>query len=197
VTVACVAGVGLLSTACGASKMPPVGYTPGAGDTAIGSLAPDSGAPAEATGLAVLGDFHSQMTRVTTGRIPSRGHAGGRWTAEVYADTPASAALLRAEGGASVVPAGTKFTEEHFERGDAGAGPIFLMEKRPPGFDPRNGDWRYAAVSSRGELVNDGPIESCAACHSDAPGDHLFRVSAVDGGALQEAGVFRSRPSER
>ncbi len=149
---------------------------------AIGSsTAPVGGATVSADGGVVSGpplsplpsDFRTSMTHVTAARFLSKGHAGGRWDAEVYAD-PAGAEALHAEKWP--VAAGTRFVEEHFERSDGGAGPLMMMEKRPPGFDPAHGDWRYVAVGTRGEVVKDGAIESCAGCHGEAPGDHVFRV---------------------
>jgi hypothetical protein len=114
------------------------------------------------------------MTHVSGARFLSKGHAGGRWDADVYAND-AGAAALGVERGE--VPAGARFVEEHFERSDGGAaGPIMMMEKRAPGFDPGGGDWRYVTVGARGDVVKDGVVESCAGCHGEAPGDHVFRV---------------------
>jgi hypothetical protein len=121
----------------------------------------------------VPSDFRTAMTKVNGARFLSRGHAGGRWDVDVYADDAGTSALATELGP---VPAGARFVEEHFERADGGAGPIMMMEKRPAGFDAAHGDWRYVAVSSRGEVVADGPVASCAACHGDAPHDHLFRA---------------------
>jgi hypothetical protein len=49
--------------------------------------------------------------------------------------TSSALATLRLDRGAA--PVGTRFIEEHFERGDAGAGPLFMMEKRAAGFSAR------------------------------------------------------------
>jgi hypothetical protein len=120
-------------------------------------------------------DFRT-WARVNEGsRFVSLGHAGGRWEADVYADANGASALSRAAAGHA--PAGSRFVEEHYERGDAGAGPIFMMEKRPPGFDPAHGDWRYVAVGAGGDVAGDGAIPGCVACHDEAPGDHLFRAA--------------------
>jgi len=124
----------------------------------------------------VPADFRTSMTHLSAARFLSRGHAGGRWDAEVYAD-PAGADALRGEHWP--VPVGARFVEEHFERSDAGAGPVMMMEKRPPGYDAARGDWRYVAVTARGEVVKDGILESCAGCHGEAPGDHVFRMGGA------------------
>ena len=121
----------------------------------------------------VPADFRTSMTRLTAGRVLSKGHAGGRWDVEVFADPAGAEALLRERWP---VPVGARFVEEHFERNDAGAGPIMMMEKRAAGFDPARGDWRYVAIGTRGDVVKDGVIEGCAGCHGEAPGDHVFRV---------------------
>ncbi len=113
------------------------------------------------------------MTRITSARFLSKGHAGGRWDAEVYASHAAAPALGATD---ALVAVGSLFVEEHFERTDGGAGPILVMEKRPPGFDAAHGDWRYVAIGARGDVVKDGVIDSCAGCHGDAPKDHLFRI---------------------
>ena len=62
-------------------------------------------------------------------------------------------------------------------------GPLFLMEKMPPGFSPVSGDWRYAMVLPSGELVGrtGGPnahrVEYCIGCHlAREHTDHLFFI---------------------
>ena len=148
---------------------------PGGGSLAVPTS--DGGAPRGAASSPIPSDFRTAMTHVNGARFLSRGHAGGRWDADVYADQAAATTLAGAPGAATVSP-GQRFVEEHFERGDGGAGPIMMMEKRPPGFDPEHGDWRYVVVGSRGDVVKDGKVESCAGCHGDAPGDHVFRVES-------------------
>jgi hypothetical protein len=146
----------------------------------------NSGTPANATSIVdggtatgtplvspIPSDFRTSMSRANATRFLSKGHAGGRWEADVYG-TSSAQATLRVDRG--VVPVGTRFIEEHFERGDAGAGPLFMMEKKSAGFDAARGNWRYVAVGASGEVAGDGVIESCAGCHGDAPHDHLFRV---------------------
>ena len=149
-----------------------IGASSGAGAAFVAGL--DAGLLPDGGPAAIPAGFRQSLTKVNATRFVSRGHAGGRWDVDVYADD-AGVDALRTERG-TVAP-GAVFIEEHFERGDGGAGPIFLMEKRSPGFDPAHGDWRYVAVGSRGELVREGAVESCAACHGDAPHDHVFKAS--------------------
>jgi hypothetical protein len=107
---------------------------------------------------------------VNSARFASKGHAAGRWECDLLANEAGAAALK----GGGEVPVGARFVEEHYEH-DA-RGPVMGMEKRPPGFDPEHGDWRYVVLSAAGEVVKDGVVESCAGCHGDAPRDHLFAV---------------------
>jgi hypothetical protein len=119
------------------------------------------------------------MTRVSGARFLSKGHAGGRWDADVYANRAGAEALGAPD---RPIPVGAVYVEEHFEKGDAGAGPMMMMEKRAAGFDAERGDWRYVVVGARGDVVKDGVVESCAGCHGDAPRDHVFRLDAPSRG---------------
>lgn len=94
----------------------------------------------------------------------SLGHAGGRYEADVFATLP--------EAGRD----GERFVEEMFERGTIRPGPTYMMERLPSGGDASAAEsaWRYVVVGPRGELVKEGPIESCARCHAEAPHDHVF-----------------------
>ena len=151
-----------------------IGVSNGSGSANASSIG-DAGATVGMGGPnPIPSDFRTAMTRVDASRFLSKGHAGGRWEADVYASANGGD-TLRADRG--TVAVGTRFVEEHFERGDAGAGPLFMMEKRPAGFDAAHGDWRYVAVGAGGEVAGDGIMESCAGCHGDAPHDHLFRVT--------------------
>ena len=166
-------GVGAASFACGgAARGPAIGSSNAS--TGAGTMTLPDGGSAAAPPLSPLPlDFRTSMTKVNPSRFLSRGHAGGRWDVDVYAD-PAGAEALRGEKWP--VSVGARFVEEHFERSDGGAGPVMMIEKRPPGYDPARGDWRYVAVGSHGDVVKDGIVESCAGCHGEAPGDHVFRV---------------------
>ncbi len=118
--------------------------------------------------------YRESFTKLTLARVPSQGHATGRWELDVFAnDAGAHAMATRARE----VPVGASVVAEHYERGGArGAGPVMVMEKRERGYAPDHGDWRYVVVGSAGQLVNDGVIASCAGCHDDAPMDGLFPI---------------------
>lgn len=119
-------------------------------------------------------NYRTAFTKMNKARFVSQGHAAGRWEVDVWANDIAEKALL---SRSREVPVGAVVVEEHFERNDAKTpGPIMVMEKRSPGFSKEHGDWRSAIVGSRGQLVKDGVIESCAGCHDDAPMDGFFPI---------------------
>ncbi|MGE3289798.1 MAG: cytochrome P460 family protein [Geminicoccaceae bacterium] len=59
-------------------------------------------------------------------------------------------------------------------------GPLALMEKMPPGFDPDGHDWRYTLVMPDGTVLgttrgaNDEQVAFCRNCHATAGADHDF-----------------------
>jgi hypothetical protein len=154
--------------ACGPSQRTPVGVSSGAPreDAGIRDAARvpgDAGIPA---------DYETAFAKMNAARFVSNGHAAGRWDVDVFTNDKDTFVAARGE-----VPVGTKLLKVHYELGGAaGRGPVMMMEKREPGYDPEHGDWRYVVVASTGELVKDGPIAACAGCHDDAPHDHIFRV---------------------
>lgn len=122
-----------------------------------------------------LPDYRATFTKVTAERFVSQGHINGRFEVDVWANDLARGPLTEQHGR---VPQGAAVVMEHWERAADGSkrGPVMMMEKREPGYDPEHGDWRWVAVASSGALTGDGKIESCGGCHRDAPFDHLFRV---------------------
>ncbi len=81
-------------------------------------------------------------------------------------------------------PVGSVYIKDSFSVGKNGslsAGPIFLMEKKPAGFDTENGDWRYYLILPNGNLMgttkgkNSAGVKFCAECHSAvAENDFLY-----------------------
>ncbi|MEX1205745.1 MAG: hypothetical protein WEB85_10895, partial [Dongiaceae bacterium] len=72
------------------------------------------------------------------------------------------------------LPAGAVIVKDSFtvtDRGDVFTGPLFVMEKMPPGFNPAGRDWRYTMIMPDGSLFGttngDGSarVEFCATCH--------------------------------
>jgi hypothetical protein len=118
--------------------------------------------------------YRETFAKVNRARVVSQGHAAGRWDVDVYANEAAQKALA---SRAREVPVGAVVVQEHFERNaEKAAGPVMVMEKREKGYAPDHGDWRFAVIGSRGQLVKDGVVDSCAACHDDAPMDGLFPI---------------------
>jgi hypothetical protein len=108
-------------------------------------------------------------------RFVSHGHAAGRWEIDVWANEVAAKALA---ARARSVPVGAIVVAEHYERNEGRtAGPVYVMEKRAPGYAPDHGDFRYVVVGSQGQLVGEGVVESCAGCHDDAPMDGFFPLA--------------------
>jgi hypothetical protein len=119
--------------------------------------------------------YRTSFTKVNKGRFVSLGHASGRWEVDVWANEPALAALAARSRD---VPVGAIVVEEHFERRPDAVhqpGPIMMMEKRA-GIEAAHGGWRWVVVGSRGQLVKEGVVESCAGCHDDSPMDGLFPI---------------------
>jgi hypothetical protein len=164
------------ASAAEACRAPSSGALVGVSERPAGGAVPretrDGGALDGSSALPT--DYRTRYTKVNKARFVSQGHAAGRWDVDVWANEPAVKALaVRSRD----VPVGAVVVEEHFEKGGAGGpGPVFVMEKRPKGFSPEHGDWRWTVVGSTGNLVKDGIVESCTGCHDDAPMDGFFPI---------------------
>jgi hypothetical protein len=112
--------------------------------TTPGASAPrPPAAPDEsAFGPLEVGADHATYRRVSSAPFLSAVH-GGRWV-EVFVNDVGADEYLR--GGA--IPVGTIVVKTSWESRDGQmsevAGPLFVMEKRAPGYDPDHGDWWYA-----------------------------------------------------
>ena len=91
--------------------------------------------------------------------------------------------------GAGTLPVGSVLAKDSFEvtdRGDVLTGPLSVMEKMPPGFNPEGRNWRYTMILADGTLFGttngEGSerVEFCMDCHIAAGDarDHLFFVPA-------------------
>jgi hypothetical protein len=94
---------------------------------------------------------------------------------EIFGNAPA-AGYMRFEDG-SPLPVGAAVKKHAFRvlrTGDVVAGPQFLMERMPAGYDPRVGDWKFTLIDPTGRTVGesrslDGErVEFCVACHRGA-----------------------------
>ena len=88
---------------------------------------------------------------------------------------------------AGTLPQGSVMAKDSFEvtdRGDVLTGPLALMEKMQPGFNPESRNWRYMMIMPDGKVfgTTDGEgserVEFCAECHLAAgeENDHLFFI---------------------
>ncbi len=85
------------------------------------------------------------------------------------------------------MPAGSILVKDSFavtKKGDVFSGPLFIMEKMAPGFEPASGDWRYTAIMPDGSLLGTTKgsgsqrMEFCVSCHAQVGDnqDHMFYV---------------------
>jgi hypothetical protein len=124
----------------------------------------------------------SEWTKVNPKPLNSEGH-GEKWV-DVYVDDLAESIY----GSASApYPECAKIVKPEFT--DASRTDILrlgVMVKMPPGYDPENGDWWYAAYNSLGTKAQlKGKIDFCIACHKEAAEtDYLFSEDVME--AVQE-----------
>ena len=85
------------------------------------------------------------------------------------------------------MPEGAVLAKDSFavtSEGDVFLGPLFLMEKMAPGFNPKSRNWRYSMIMPDGSFFgitggdNDARVRFCITCHEAAgdENDHLFFV---------------------
>lgn len=131
------------------------------------------------SGLAAAADY---QTWERHNRVPYRSATHG----ERYVNNYASP-LARGYGRGGFMPVGAVLAKDAVtvtEDGRVYPGPLAVMEKMAPGFDPEGGDWRYALVMPDGSLLgpgsgaDDGDVTFCRSCHLAAgpAHDRLFFV---------------------
>jgi len=123
---------------------------------------------------------YTNWRRANSAPYPSFSH--GRRFLNNYLNPKAKAYLNYK--GASILPTGAVIAKDSFAVGENGefiAGPLFVMEKMPPGFNYVSGNWRYTTIAPDGALVgrtngkNSGGMKFCISCHLAAEkNDHLF-----------------------
>ncbi len=117
--------------------------------------------------------------------VPYRSAQHGERYVNNYANAKADA--YRHFEAAGEMPVGAVLVKDSFavtKRGDVFSGPLFVMEKMPPGFNLASRDWRYVMIMPDGSLfgMTNGEgserVEFCATCHAKAgpDNDHLFYV---------------------
>lgn len=168
-----VLGFALTSVACAAKKPDAM---VGTSDPRVGPRPVDAGVEAGPSVSPELASYKTTMQKLTAARVPSVGHASGRWDIDVWCNESGCDALTK-----GVAPKeGAAFAVEHTERAATPIpGPVYFMEKKAPGYAPTHGDFRYVVVGARGGLVFDGPGGMCAECHDEAPRERLFPVGVA------------------
>ena len=116
---------------------------------------------------------------------PYRSAQHGERFVNNYANDKARAYRLYEDSGP--MPVGAILVKDSFavtQRGDVFSGPLFVMEKMPPDFEPSSGDWRYTMIMPDGSLLGttngsgSARMEFCVTCHAavSADQDHMFYV---------------------
>jgi hypothetical protein len=165
-----------LFVACG-SPPKPVAVVGVSKDSAQATtVATASGAAAPPTTFTLPADYTKTWVQITP-KTPSDGHAPGRWVGEVYGNPTAVSA--RSKGGS--YPVGAILVERHEERkGDATAGPTFIMERVAENAGRHLEGWRFYALDSKGAMTpadasaRARAMQPCALCHAEAPKEGLF-----------------------
>lgn len=98
----------------------------------------------------------------------------GDLESEVLANAEAKA--YPSLGPSRLLAPGSVLAEPHYRPGSSDIVALFVMAKKPPGFDPDGGDWEYIIVEPTGVISQRGRIELCARCHAEAPNDHVFGI---------------------
>ncbi|MFQ5784525.1 MAG: cytochrome P460 family protein [Alphaproteobacteria bacterium] len=133
-----------------------------------------------ATGLAIA-EGYQDWQRYSTRPYRSETH-GGRYV-QNYANTVAKSYRKFEEAG--TMPVGAIIAKDSFvvTGGRVAAGPLFVMEKMPVGFNADSGDWRYTMAMPDGKVIGttngagSTNVEFCAECHTGVTGektDSLF-----------------------
>jgi len=135
----------------------------GAGSSAS---APDAGALADP-------GVDLQSVRPVGKAFVSRGHFGGRWTAEIAVNEPAMQ-LYTNLAPSSRFGVGSVLVKKHASTSSSTRGPTFAMAKRDPGFFPEGGDWEYIVLDAEGRLEGRGKLAACARCHAEGNADRVF-----------------------
>ncbi|MEX2648944.1 MAG: cytochrome P460 family protein [Alphaproteobacteria bacterium] len=135
---------------------------------------------ASAGGLEIASGYQG-WGRYSTRSYQSATH-GGRQV-QNYANAVAQAYGKFEESGR--MPVGSVLAKDSFlvKTGKVSAGPLFVMEKMPAGFNDESGNWRYTLVMPNGKIVGttngDGTkaVQFCVACHATmADNDHMWFV---------------------
>ena len=125
-------------------------------------------------------DVYRDWDRVNNAPFHSYSH--GRRLLNTYRN--ATALAYRKFEHAGKLPAGSVIATDSFavdEGGNVLPGPLFLMEKMPPGFNYVSGDWRFTQINSDSTIAGQtrgthaAAVAHCVRCHlAAAKTDFLF-----------------------
>jgi hypothetical protein len=123
------------------------------------------------TGLAIAGQYQG-WSLYNTQPYVSNTH-GGRFVNN-YGNRRAKSYGKYEQAG--VMPAGALLAKDSFavKHGKVVAGPLFVMEKMPAGFNADSDNWRYTLVMPGGKVIGttngkgSGNVEFCIGCHMSA-----------------------------
>lgn len=113
---------------------------------------------------------YPNWTRVST-KPAAPGFHGGRFLVTYVNETGTDAYL---QYGAAPIPAGTVIAKESFivdDKGDAKAGPLFIMQKTEAGKSPDSDDWYYMMVAPNGAPQAVDVMTACVECHKGNYGE--------------------------
>lgn len=136
---------------------------------------PAGGVSEERQDAAVFADpgIDLQSVRPIGKAFLSRGHFGGRWTAEIAVNETAMQAYSNL-APSSRFRVGSVLVKKHASTSSSSPGPTFAMAKRDASFFPEGGDWEYIVLDAQGKLEQRGKLATCARCHAEGNADHVF-----------------------
>jgi len=127
-------------------------------------------------------DRYQQLKKFNT--MPYRSASHGNHYLNNYANETAE--IYGRYEKAGVFPAGSILFKDSFTvaaNQEIVLGPMFIMEKMEPGFNPVSADWKYTQVQPTGQILgetngeNSDKVTYCISCHlAREDMDHLFFV---------------------
>ncbi|MFQ5954688.1 MAG: cytochrome P460 family protein [Kiloniellales bacterium] len=133
-------------------------------------------------GLSGLGPASAYANWRRYNKTPYRSATHGNRYVSNYAN--AVAATYGEYERSGTMPQGSILAKDSFAattRGEVTIGPLFLMEKMQPGFNPMTGDWRYTMIMPDGSIfgITNGEgsmrVKFCADCHKVAGAAQDYR----------------------
>jgi hypothetical protein len=118
--------------------------------------------PARSTVLPT--DYQATFVKARSCRATNGNHDGPYML--VRANSAAKDSYL---GGSYPLPAGSVLVAEEYEDPDCNtlAG-LKVMYKEKPGYDSAHADWRWQRLDAYRNLLEDGPLSTCASCHASS-----------------------------